>query len=89
MKLIRATDGVHKYVAVFKNGRKTPFGASGYDDYTLTKDKKQRDAYRTRHVKDLDTKDPYRAGYLSYYILWGNSTSILANLNAYNKRFNV
>jgi hypothetical protein len=89
MKLIRATDGVHKYVAVFKNGRKTSFGAAGYDDYTLSKDKKQRDAYRTRHAKDLDTKDPYRAGYLSYYILWGNSTSIQANLNAYNKRFNI
>jgi hypothetical protein len=89
MKLIKATDGVHKYVAVFKNGRTTSFGAAGYDDYTMTGDKQRRTAYRIRHKKDLDTKDPYRAGYLSYYILWGPSTSIAKNVNSYNARFNV
>jgi hypothetical protein len=35
----------------------------------------------------LDTDDPYRAGYLSYYILWGDSTSIDTNIRAYNRRF--
>jgi hypothetical protein len=89
MKIERATDGVHKYVAIFKNGKKTSFGAVGYDDYTLTHDKEQRKAYLKRHEKDLDTKDPYRAGYLSYYILWGPSTSIATNVNSYNARFNV
>lgn len=86
---MKATDGVHKYVAVFKDGTKTSFGAAGYDDYTLTKDKAQRQAYLTRHKKDLETNDPKRAGYLSYYILWGPSTSIGTNVNSYNSRFNV
>ena len=39
-------------------------------------DKKKRDAYRARHKKDLDTKDFKRSGYLSFHLLWGNSTSL-------------
>jgi len=67
----------------------THFGASGMDDYTISKDKDQRERYRTRHKKDLESNDPTRAGYLSYYILWGDSTSRQANISAYKKRFNL
>ena len=89
MKLIRANDGKHKYIAEFKDGKRTAFGLAGADDYTLTHSKEQRDRYRTRHKKDLETNDPKRAGFLSYYILWGDSTSVLANKKAYENRFNV
>jgi len=89
MKLIRANDGKHKYIAEFKDGKRTSFGSAGMDDYTLTHDKEQRERYRTRHKKDLETNDPRRAGFLSYYILWGDSTSVLANKKAYENRFNV
>lgn len=88
-----ANDGVHKYNATFKSdeGREknTKFGAKGMDDYTKTHDEEQRARYRDRHAKDLKTRDPTKAGYLSYYILWGQSTSILANLAAYRRRFNL
>ena len=57
------------------------------DDYTITNDKEQRDRYRARHKKDLETKDPKRAGYLSYYILWGDSTSREENIRKYKMRF--
>jgi len=77
MKLTRANDGKHKWIAEFKDGTHTRFGAVGYDDYT------------TGHDKDLDTHDPKKAGFLSYYILWGESTSILANQRAYERRFNL
>ena len=82
-----------RFVAIFsdKDGKKiktTHFGAKGMDDYTLTGDKKAREKYRVRHKKDLDTKDPTRAGYLSYYILWGDSTSRDKNIKDYKKRFN-
>ncbi len=72
-----------------KTGRvkTTPFGAAGMDDYTITKNKEQRARYRQRHAKDLKTKDKTRAGYLSYYILWGNSTSKRANIAAFKRRF--
>lgn len=82
-----------KYTATFlkDDGKKktTHFGAKGMDDYTLTKDKEQRDRYRTRHKKDLETKDPTRAGFLSYYVLWGDSTSFSENLKNYKSRFNL
>ena len=67
----------------------THFGASGMDDYTLTHDTEQRARYRARHRKDLDTHDPTRAGLLSWYILWGNSTSRRENISAYKRRFNL
>ena len=81
-----------KLMAVFdNNGRKktTHFGAKGMDDYTITHDANQRDRYRARHAKDLTTNDPTKAGYLSYYILWGNSTSRTQNISEYKKRFNL
>jgi hypothetical protein len=67
----------------------THFGASGMDDYTITKDKEQRKRYRDRHKKDLSTGDYTRAGYLSYYILWGDSTSRKENIAAYKRRFKL
>ena len=80
-------------MAVFEqdNGRKktTHFGASGMDDYTKTHDKAQRDRYRTRHAKDLQTGDATRAGHLAYYILWGDSTSLQTNIASYRRRFNL
>jgi hypothetical protein len=45
--------------------------------------------YRERHRKDLETKDPTRAGYLSYYILWGNSTSKQKNIQDYKRKFHL
>lgn len=82
-----------KLMAIFTkdNGRTktTHFGAKGMDDYTKTKDKEQRARYRNRHKKDLQSKDPTRAGYLSYYILWGDSTSRQENIRNYKKRFNL
>ncbi len=73
------------------NGRTktTHFGAKGMKDYTITGDKERRRLYRERHKKDLSTKDPTRAGYLSYYILWGESTSRQQNISTYKKRFNL
>jgi hypothetical protein len=79
----------HKWKAIFDDGTHTNFGAYGYEDYTQHKDKERRRLYRERHKKDLDTKDSRRAGFLSYYILWGDSTDISKNIRAYKKRFNL
>ena len=90
MSVRRSDKSGKKYMAVFEiDGRKktTHFGSAGMDDYTKTKDKEQRSRYRQRHKKDLTTRDPTRAGYLSYYILWGESTSVRENIAKYKKRF--
>ena len=76
-----------KYVAIFSDGKKTHFGQKGADDYTLTVDKERREAYRSRHKKDLETGDPRRAGFLSYNLLWGDSTSLAVNIADYKRRF--
>jgi len=96
MKLLSVTASSKpdkKLVAVFEQdtGRKktTHFGAKGMDDYTKTHDKDQRERFRTRHAKDLETGDPTRAGFLSYYILWGDSTSMQANIASYKKKFHL
>jgi hypothetical protein len=78
-----------KLMATFDDGTVTHFGAKGMNDYTLTGDKEARDRYRARHKKDLETRDPKRAGFLSFYILWGDSTSRQQNIRDYKNRFNL
>lgn len=95
MKLLRVeklSGDAKKYRAVFDNDgrtRSTKFGAAGMDDYTLTHDKEQRERYRARHAKDLQTGDATRAGHLSYWLLWGDSTSLQTNIASYKRRFNL
>lgn len=93
LKVVKSTKAGKKWMAVFKmdSGREktTHFGSAGMDDYTLKKDKEQRARYRKRHAKDLKTNDPTRAGYLSYFLLWGDSTSLRKNITDYKKRFNL
>ena len=86
VSLKSARDGKHKYVAEFADGRKTRFGQSGADDFTITKDKEQRERYRERHKKDLNTGDPHRAGFLSWFVLW-NKPTIEASVKDFNKKF--
>jgi hypothetical protein len=87
-------DGIHKYVANFQreDGKmfSTRFGAKGYRDYTDADTTREvRDTYRARHEKDLRTGDPTRAGYLSYYLLWGPSKNLKTNITAYRKKFGL
>lgn len=93
LSIVKSPDPKKKFRATFEldNGtqKHTDFGSAGMDDYTLTKDKEQRERYRARHMKDLKTNDPSRAGYLSMHILWGDSTSIFENIKLYKKRFNL
>jgi len=83
-----------KMMAKFKNkktGREkiTHFGAAGYKDWTIGATEQQRKNYRERHKKDLTTKDPTKAGYLSYYILWGDSKSKRENIASFKRKFRL
>ena len=92
MKLLRLTEPrnpAKKWRAEFSDGKGVEFGQAGADDYTITKDKEQRDRYRARHMKDLETDDPRRAGFLSMEILWGNSTDIGRNIASYKRKYNL
>jgi len=93
LSITKSSKAGKKLMAVFEsdNGRNktTHFGASGMDDYLHTHDKEQRARYRSRHSKDLDTADPTRAGFLSYYLLWGDSTSLQSNIASYKRRWGL
>jgi len=95
MRLVKITESPKagkKLRATFEHDgrlKHTDFGNAGMDDYTRTGDKAQRDRYRTRHAKDLRTGDPTRAGFLSYYILWGDSTSVRTNTSHYRTKFHL
>ena len=64
------------------------FGAEGYQDYTQHHDVKRRDAYRARHKND-HIDDFMTPGALSWYILWGDSTSMEKNAKAFAKKFKL
>ena len=92
LKIVPSTNFTKKWDAHFSdNGRefKTSFGDSTMEDFTQTGSIERRKAYRSRHKKDLETGDPTRAGFLSYYILWGDSTSFRTNVASYKRRFNL
>jgi hypothetical protein len=94
MMIKKSTKLEKDYMAIFTerpNGRNKTvhFGDSKMSDYVSGATKEQRERYRKRHQKDLRTNDPERAGYLSYYILWGESKSIRKNIESYKRRFNL
>jgi hypothetical protein len=89
----------YKFVATFEDDnkkiKKTYFGASGYKDFTiLSKELSKEEAeekklsYQARHLRDLDTKDPTRAGYLSYFLLW-NKPTLEASIRDYKRMFKL
>jgi hypothetical protein len=81
-----------KMKAMFEvNGRTRTihFGQSKADDYTITKNKDQRERYLTRHKAREDWNKPDSAGALSKWILWGNSTNIHTNIAEFKKKFNL
>lgn len=82
-----------KYMATFQRDdgkfKVVHFGDKSAQDYTQHKDMKRRAAYRARHKKDLGTRDPTRAGYLSYFLLWGDSTNLADNIRSYRNRFGL
>lgn len=81
-----------KMKAIFEvNGRTRTihFGQKNADDYTITKDKEQRERYLTRHKANESWNDPLTAGSLAKWILWGNSTSIHKNIEEFKKKFNL
>lgn len=77
--LVKATDGVHKFVATVVNSKgehKIKFGAKGYSDYTKHKDdnRKQRYIIRHRTRENWTRTGIFTAGFWSRWILWNKKT---------------
>ena len=76
-----------KYMA--KVGNKTVhFGASGYLDFTTSKDEKRKASYLARHnsTEDWTLSGVDTAGFWARWLLW-NKPSITASIRDINQRF--
>ena len=94
MVIEKGTAKNKKWKAIFyddegKKIKTTQFGDDRYEDYSQHKDKERRSKYLTRHKKDLEKGDYKSAGYLSYYILWGQSAALKTNISNYKKKFKL
>jgi len=88
MGLTISPNPAKKYRYTFSDGKHTDFGSKGMDDYTKPPhDKAQRARYLARHRANENWSNPRSAGSLSRHILWGDSTSIQANLASFKSKF--
>jgi hypothetical protein len=87
----KSTKSDKKLMATFEiNGRQKVihFGAKGMSDFTKHHDRERRKRYIKRHSKDLKTRNPIRAGFLSMFVLW-NKQSLSASISDYRRRLGI
>jgi hypothetical protein len=89
MYIIQSDRKDKRYTAIFDNGKQVHFGLKGGQTYIDHMDKLKRENYLKRHIKRENWQDPYTAGALSKWILWGDSSNINKNLIDFKKRFNL
>ena len=65
-----------RFVAIFENGKKIHFGLDGGSTYIDKHEILKRFNYLQRHEVNEEWNDPYKAGSLSAYLLWGNHKSL-------------
>lgn len=89
MIIKESTRPTKRYMATFSNGKTVHFGSRGSTTYIDHKDKKKRDDYIARHKVREDFDNPYSAGALSRWLLWGDYTDLEKNHKAFMKRYKV
>jgi hypothetical protein len=79
-----------RFAAVFSDGTITHFGLDAGTTFIDVGNTQIRKNYIARHkgLKE-DWTNPKKAGTLSRFILWGDSTSLDKNIEEYIKRFNL
>jgi len=81
----------YKIIIIDGKTKKTiHIGQAGADDYTITKDKEQKDRYLNRHKKRENwTKNGIKsAGFWSRYLTW-NKPSIIESIKDIEQKFNI
>jgi hypothetical protein len=76
VRVVRDTDGRHKFKAIFPEGRTVHFGARGYSDYTMHKDSTRMKRYVIRHRRreNWGRSGRYTPGFWSRWLLWSSPT---------------
>ena len=89
MKIEKSTRAGKRFMATYANGKVVHFGQAGGKTYIDHGDKAKREAYLTRHKKRENWNDPYSAGALSRWLLWGDSVNLMDNIASFKRRFSV
>jgi len=80
-----------RFQATYLNGKVVHFGQAGGKTYIDEGDKIKRAAYLARHganKKEVWT-NPFSPASLSRYLLWGDSTNMETNHQAFMKQFPI
>jgi hypothetical protein len=78
-----------RFMITFSNGKTVHFGLKGGSTYIDHKDKKKRSNYLARHKVRENWDDPYSAGALSRWLLWGDYPDLEKNHKAFMKKYTV
>ena len=89
MKIETSTRADKRLMATFANGKVVHFGQRGSQTYIDHGDERKRTAYLARHKSRENWDDPYSAGALSRWLLWGDSKSLDVNHATFMRRFGV
>ena len=73
---------------VYDGHKKIYFGAAGYDDYTIHKNRIRRENYNSRHSVRENWDDPNTAGFWAKWILW-NKPTIRQSIRDTEERFGI
>ena len=76
LKCVEEINESKRFKAYFSDGTTTRFGQTNPKTGTFIdhQDKQLKKNYIKRHLKDLETNDYKRAGYLSMFLLWNKET---------------
>ena len=87
LEVVKSNRNNKRFMAVFSNGKKIHFGLYGGSTYIDHHNILKRFNYLKRHEVNENWDDPYTAGTLSSYLLWGNNTSLKENIKEFNRVF--
>jgi len=87
LKCVEEINESKRFKAYFSDGTTTKFGQTNPKTGTFIdhQDKQLKNNYIKRHLKDLETNDYKRAGYLSMFLLW-NKETLKDSMKDFNKR---
>ena len=87
IKIVKSNQKNKRFMAIFSDGKKTHFGQEGGSTYIHHHSFNKRFNCLKRHDVNEDWNDPYKAGTLSAYLLWGKHKTFKENIRDFNKVF--
>jgi len=90
LKCVEEVNESKRFKAYFSDNTTTKFGQTNpkMETFLDHQDKELKKNYIKRHLKDLETKDYRRAGYLSLFLLW-NKPTLKESVKDFNKRIKI